>query len=38
MADNYLENTRETYEKRKAQWLEKKNKTKLIYHGKDYIS
>ena len=31
MADNYLENHRAEYEKRKEQWLKKKKKTNLIY-------
>lgn len=31
MADNFLEKHRDEYEKRKALWLEKKNKTKRIY-------
>lgn len=31
MADNFLENHRDEYEKRKALWLKKKNKTKRIY-------
>ena len=31
MADNYLENHRDDYERRKALWLQKKNINKLIY-------
>ena len=31
MADNYLENNRDDYERRKALWLQKKNRNKLIY-------
>lgn len=31
MADNFLEKHRGEYEKRKAQWMKKKNKTNLIY-------
>lgn len=31
MADNFLESHYEDYQKRKAKWLAKKNKTKIIY-------
>lgn len=31
MADNFLEKHRDEYEKRKARWLKKKEKTHLIY-------
>ncbi len=33
MADNFLEKHHEDYEKRKAQWMAKKNRTHLIYTG-----